>query len=97
MEPDVRPFLPRIEQAAYDVVFNKAVWHTPSKERRDALQHQTATTSASGTELRCVLGAVTAFGFQIVDPFGTWPMDLNGVLTSPPADWWCRTAEREGL
>lgn len=35
MDPDVEEFLPRIEQAAYDVLFNKANWH-----RADAARSQ---------------------------------------------------------
>lgn len=33
MDPDVEEFLPRIEQAAYDVLFNKANWHRADPAR----------------------------------------------------------------
>lgn len=33
MDPDVEPYLVRIEQAAYDVLFNKEEWHSPSPRR----------------------------------------------------------------
>lgn len=36
-EADIRPVLPDVEIAAYDVLFNKRKWHDPSSSRRDAI------------------------------------------------------------
>lgn len=35
LDPDIEPYLPRVEQAAYDVLFNKKNWHSRSSERLD--------------------------------------------------------------
>lgn len=35
LDPDVEPRLPRIEQAAYDVLFNKRHWHRSDSQRLD--------------------------------------------------------------
>lgn len=48
MESDVRQFLPRMEQAAYDVLFNKKLWHSSSTERRTILHHDVATVDSNG-------------------------------------------------
>lgn len=35
LDPDIEPYLPRVEQAAYDVLFNKRDWHKPDSARLD--------------------------------------------------------------
>lgn len=87
-EPDVRELVPRIEQAAFDVLFNKKDWHSPSSERRQGQQHTVATTGASDGGLQITRGRAASLGFKITDPFGAYPMDLEAILTSPPEDWW---------
>jgi hypothetical protein len=87
MEPDVRPFMPRIEQAAYDVLFNKSEWHSHSSERRETLRHTVATTDMDSS-LQITQGRAANLELQITDPFGAFPMDLGAILTSPPEGWW---------
>jgi hypothetical protein len=88
MEPDVRPFISRIEQASYDVLFNKAEWHSPSRERRETLRHTVATTDMDSGNLQITQGRAASLEFQITDPFGAFPMALDAILTSPPEGWW---------
>jgi len=83
MERDVRRFLPRMEQAAYDVLFNKAVWHDASQKRRQALRHHAATTSA--TDIRITQGHDCAIHSQILDPFDAYPLNLDGNPESTAA------------
>ncbi|MDI6912198.1 hypothetical protein [Nocardioides sp.] len=35
LDPDIEPYLPRVEQAAYDVLFNKRDWHKRDSARLD--------------------------------------------------------------
>jgi cation transport regulator ChaB len=86
MERDVRRFLPRMEQAAYDALFNKAVWHNASQTRREVLRHAAATTGA--TDIRLTQGFDCTIQSQILDPFGAYPLNLEGILNPPPRDWW---------
>lgn len=87
MERDVRRFLPRMEQAAYDVLFNKAVWHDPSQARRSTLRHYAATTN---TGIRITQGHGCSIQAQILDPFDAYPLNLQGIGIRPPANWWHR-------
>jgi hypothetical protein len=87
MERDIRRFLPRMEQAAYDVLFNKAVWHDPSQTRRSTLRHYAATTNTDTTDIRIAQGHGFSMHTQILDAFDAYPLNLEGILTSPPIDW----------
>ncbi|MDD5393843.1 MAG: hypothetical protein PHE17_12560 [Thiothrix sp.] len=58
IERMVRPYTQRIEQAAYDVLYNKKDWHNPSKERRNiyfpsffSISESGKTAARPGTEL----------------------------------------------
>jgi hypothetical protein len=89
MERDVRRFLPRMEQAAYDVLFNKTVWHDASQTRRPTLRHYAAITSAHTTDIRLTQGhGYGPIKAQILDPFDAYPLNLEGILNPPPRDWW---------
>jgi hypothetical protein len=84
----VRRFLPRLEQAAYDVLFNKAVWHDPSRTRRSTLFHCAATTNPNATDIRMTRGRDFSMQTQVLDAFEAYPLNMHGILTSPPSDWW---------
>ena len=88
MERDVRRFLPRMEQAAYDVLFNKAVWHNASQTRRKTLRHYAATTSTDTSAIRLTQGHDFAMHAQVLDPFDAYPLNLEGILNPSPRDWW---------
>ena len=89
LDSDVRSYIQRIEQAAYDVLFNKEKWHDKSRERRDIWAPIAATTNNSGN-LVIKQGSEPKLGFQVFDDFGVFPQHLNGIITSPPKEWWCR-------
>lgn len=90
-ESDVRPLLPRMEQAAYDMLFNKAKWHDPSRERRSVYAFPCATTDAGSSALRLVQELAARFAFAMTDEWGVFPMNLQAVLSPTPEGWWCRT------
>ncbi|MDP2777848.1 MAG: hypothetical protein Q8O48_09400, partial [Anaerolineales bacterium] len=83
----VRPFIHRMEQAAYDILMNKAVWRSPSQERRNGWHQITATTSPTN-DLLITRGEDATFSFQTLDGFGSYPLDLQGILEEPPTEWW---------
>jgi hypothetical protein len=87
LDSDVQKYIQRIEQAAYDVLFNKKDWHKNSRERRDIWKPIAATTSSSG-DLVIVQGSEPTLQFQMFDEFGVYPFDLNAVITKPPEEWW---------
>ncbi|HET7145197.1 MAG TPA: hypothetical protein VFI68_14355 [Anaerolineales bacterium] len=87
LESHVRPFIYRMEQAAYDILMNKAVWRSTSQERRNSWRQATATTSPNN-DLLITKGEDADFSFQTLDGFGSYPLDLQGVLVEPPKEWW---------
>jgi hypothetical protein len=89
LESDVRPVVGRMEQAAYDVLFNKEVWRDSSANRREGIRLTSGTTSARSADMFVVRGTEMTMRVQLLDPFGRYPMDLEGFLEKPPADWWC--------
>ena len=97
LEPEARPFLGRMEQAARDVLFNKKSWRDSSIERRLAWT-PTAWTSSEHGDGKVLVGTAGKIQATILDEFGVYPTDLRNV-SSLPADFWCpsvtpRTVER---
>jgi hypothetical protein len=96
-EADVRLVTYRMEQAAYDVVLNKAIWADPSTRRRNRWKPATGTRSASGQDVFIEQGSTgVSLNAQILDGFGTYPLHLRGMLTAPPKGVWWRVAGEEG-
>jgi hypothetical protein len=87
LEADVRPIVGRMEQAALDVLFNKQSWHDGSRQRRKLWSPMGGTTSPNG-DLMIVQGTTPSITAQIFDGFFAYPLDLGGIITSPPQDWW---------
>jgi len=89
LDGDVRKVTQRMEQAAYDVLFNKAIWHEWSQSRRDLWRPSGLTTSVSA-DLVIRQGSEGSFTFQVFDEFGVFPRDLQCILSPPPEEWWCK-------
>jgi hypothetical protein len=87
LEADVRPLIGRIEQAALDVLFNKQLWHDRSRQRRRLWLPIGGTTSAAG-DIMIVQGKRPSITAQFFDAFLAYPVDLSGILTDPPREWW---------
>lgn len=86
LESDVRPVIARIEQAAYDVLWNKKVWNNPSRERRRFWIAPVATTSPAAS-LRVTQGLGATFLFQAYDPFKTFVYDHTFTPQLPSHLW----------
>lgn len=92
LDSDIRTITHRMEQAAYDVLFNKKEWHVWSKERRSVWSPEAYTTSEN--DLAIVQGSAPKIVAKILDEFGIFPLNLNGVLSSPPTDWWYKFSNK---
>lgn len=86
LESHVRPFIARMEQAAFDVLFNKKTWKDTSKERRAVWWPSVATISADHM-LRLTKGADATFQMQILDPFQAFPYDASFRVALPVHAW----------
>ena len=89
LEPDVRPYIDRIEQAAFDVLFNKAVWRDPSTSRRAVWRPVGGTVDADHTLVLRQHSTPTTQS-RLLDRWGEYPLDLGGIIRSPDPDWWPR-------
>lgn len=87
LEGDFRPFIARMEEAAYDVLINKAHWALNSSGRRDLWRPVCVTTSISGN-MTIIQRSTPRVSFQVLDQFGVYPLHMGGILTSPPAGIW---------
>jgi hypothetical protein len=87
LESDIAPIIPRVEQAAFDVFFNKAVWRDKGTDRRDFWRPPTGTTSTDG-DIFITQGAGVAMKVRVLDEFGAFSVDFRGILRNPPRAWW---------
>jgi hypothetical protein len=90
LEADVRPVIDRMEQAAFDVLLNKALWRDPSTDRRDVWAPTAGSTNPRGGAF-IVQGTTPVTYGTILDEYGAFPMDLSGVITQRPGSWWPQT------
>ena len=88
LESGIRPLLPRIEQAAIDVLANKASWHDSSTDRRDGWHPAFGTSSRDGNAFIRQHAVDGSVGLQLLDGYNSYPIDLNAVMTSLPANLW---------
>jgi hypothetical protein len=90
LESDVSLLINRIEQAAYDVLFNKVDWRTPSAKRRDLWTPASGTASEDPSEIFVTKGRAAVLTGTLYDPFGAYPIDLHHSLPEAaiPAEWW---------
>ena len=89
LERDARPLLPRMEQAARDVLFNKALWGDPSLARRETWEPTAWTVTQKGRG-QATSGLPMRAGIQVTDPFDAYPAPFDLHL-SISGDLWCPT------
>jgi hypothetical protein len=94
MEADVRPYLHRAEQAAWDVLLNKAEWRRPSTTRR-AIWNPTAGTTAPKNGLTGVVGSTLPLLAELLDRWEEFPLDLESRAHIPET-WWPPASDRMG-
>jgi hypothetical protein len=88
LEAGIRPVVARMEQAAYDVLLNKASWRNRSPERREAWHPKVGTTTPTG-DFFMTKGMALSLETQALDAFRAYPLNLaaSGVPNIPP-EWW---------
>lgn len=91
LESDVTRFIPRMKQAAYDLLLNKKVWRDRSSERRNFWKPVVVTISRQNA-IQLTKGKAASFQFQAFDEFKSYPLDLNSGLNPLPKDVWSKWA-----
>jgi hypothetical protein len=86
LQADTRPVVNRAEQAAYDVLFNKATWRDPTLDRRNAF---TAFCGSSDKEggIFVTQGQPAKLDFPVVDGFHAYCLNANASITNIPVHW----------
>lgn len=85
---DIQKVLWRVEQAAYDVLFNKAEWRSISAERRSIMTWHAGV--GRGDSFFITQGHTPKSTFQLMDPFGIFPKALFSIESRE--GWWARIA-----
>jgi hypothetical protein len=91
---DVIPALGRIEQAAYDVLLNKANWRSADTDRRAVWTPVNGVLRDNGA-----VQLVTHTGYiytEVLDAFGVYPFGRD-FRVAVPEDWYAVFGEREHL
>jgi hypothetical protein len=92
VEADTRPVVNRMEQAAFDVLFNKETWHTPNLTRRSAFNPVYGSLSPRGLNMFKTASATVQMVFAFFDGFHAYPLDLRlDLLRYVPQTWFTRT------
>lgn len=82
-EVEIGRFVFRMQQAAYDVLFNKATWHDRSLDRRDIWRPTTAVLD-DPNDFQFVAGVPTNVQMRLFDPYTGWKIsDSPSWLQSP--------------
>jgi hypothetical protein len=87
LERDALPYIERIEQAAVDVLMNKANWRSPDSERREVWKPSAGTFSPRG-DIFMTEGQEGSIEGRLRDEFETFPLNLGGFIPSLPPQWW---------
>ncbi len=89
LESDIRPVILRMEQAGYDVLFNKSIWRDRSTERRSVWVPSAGSLSADYQKhFRMQHNTTGALYVQIFDGFFSYPLDLSAPRMEVPDEWW---------
>jgi hypothetical protein len=96
LESDIRPVIPRMLQAAYDVLCNKARWRSPSTERRE-IWYPPGGIGGEPFTLFKVPESVVEMELQWFDEVGSYPRNLNVDIGQvlPPEMWWESPSESQ--
>ena len=87
LEAGVRGVIPRMMQAAYDVLFNKAKWACPDTTRRSIWRPYSPLMNAGG-EPSFTSGVSCPIAIQMMDEFGSYPVNIAKHWDGAPENWW---------
>jgi hypothetical protein len=85
VESDVLKFIPRMQQAAFDVLLNKETWHNKSSNRRNLCYPSFAFVNDKPFELVCTVGRPIDHTQHMVDPFCEWPISTYRFIPAENA------------
>lgn len=85
---DVAPFVPRMREAAYDVLLNKSEWRSRSATRREQWKAASGSADAAGG-IFVTQGSAATLAFQFRDGHAQYPLLLSGPAEGalPLAAW----------
>jgi hypothetical protein len=83
--PDLEPFLPRMEFAGYDVLFNKSRWRDPSSRRTDRQQFISGVSSDRESAVLFHPGATLMVDW--IDHWGVHPIDFDARMDGLDEAW----------
>jgi hypothetical protein len=84
--PDLEPYLGRLEIAAYDVLFNKTIWHHPSVARRTRQDFMSGISPDRNSVVVFQPNATLIANW--IDPYNVYPVDHETTVTlQPPWIW----------
>ena len=88
LESDIRPVIPRMVQAAYEVLFNKDSWRTPSPQRREVWRPPAGICGEPSTLFKTPEAEVK-IELEWFDEVGSYPRNLNCDIgrALPPEMW----------
>ena len=95
LERGIRPVVKRMEQAAYDGLFNKESWRNSSSTRRNAWKPVCGTIDQDGG-IFLTQGHALDLTVHLVDDFASYPINLFiDIAQGLPSEFWTRRAELE--
>jgi len=94
LESDARPVVQRMEQAALDILMNKAEWGQWSSARRNIWRPEAITVDATGKGV-VLQGSAPTLEWLLLDEFGVFPRVVELQHTKLPSDWWHRFVPQE--
>lgn len=94
LESDARRVIQRMEQAALDILMNKAEWGQWSTARRNIWRPEAITVDATGKGV-VLQGSAPTLEWLLLDEFGVFPRVVELQHTKLPSEWWHRFVPQE--
>jgi hypothetical protein len=94
-ESDARKVIYRMEQAALDILFNKADWGKWSSSRRDCWRPDAMTVNSSGQLVVRQGSSNVRIEWLLMDEFGTFPR-ISSQHADLPSEWFCKFVPADG-
>lgn len=83
---DVVAILPRMKQAAYDILLNKKDWRSTTTDRRDCWKLRAGTRKDT---VFVVKGEAPVTSMTLLDEVGIYPLNLGpDIRSAPRIEWW---------
>jgi len=87
LESETHPVVNRVEQAAYDVLFNKSTWRDEATSRREVFHPWFAANDPNGASSVLHKGGDINIDFRPFDGFGAYPFFLKNCGLEIPEGW----------